>query len=219
MRHEPAKRTISCQRSDASGAFRNQVLTVADPGATPRSWGQVLGLQSRLAGQHAMLLTARAAGDELARREPRRPALDHLARHQLAELHRPGVRARLAHPAGACTSSESRRVRTSTSPWAGSGTGTDVRLRRFADWPRRERPGGSPSSVDPKRRPRKRRRTPPCEDRRMRIGITIPFAGVPLHELPPLVRRIEALGYESVWSAESTELDGFTPLAVAAQHS
>src|SRR5262249_14242338 len=53
----------------------------------------------------------------------------------------------------------------------------------------------------------------------MRIGITIPFAGVPLHELPPLVRRIEALGYESVWSAESTELDGFTPLAVATQHS
>src|SRR5215468_5577386 len=53
----------------------------------------------------------------------------------------------------------------------------------------------------------------------MRIGVTIPFAGAPLHELPPLVRRIEALGYESVWSAESTELDGFTPLAVAAQHS
>jgi probable F420-dependent oxidoreductase len=53
----------------------------------------------------------------------------------------------------------------------------------------------------------------------MRIGITIPLSGVPLHELAPLVRRIEALGYESVWSAESTELDGFTPLAVAAQHS
>jgi probable F420-dependent oxidoreductase len=53
----------------------------------------------------------------------------------------------------------------------------------------------------------------------MRIGITIPFSGVPLHELPPLVRRIEALGYESVWSAEATELDGFTPLVVAAQHS
>jgi probable F420-dependent oxidoreductase len=53
----------------------------------------------------------------------------------------------------------------------------------------------------------------------MRIGLTIPFAGVPLHELPPLVRRIEALGYESVWSAEATELDGFTPLAIAAQHS
>jgi probable F420-dependent oxidoreductase len=53
----------------------------------------------------------------------------------------------------------------------------------------------------------------------MRIGITIPFSGLPLHELPPLVRRIEALGYDDVWSAESTELDGFTPLAVAAQHS
>jgi probable F420-dependent oxidoreductase len=53
----------------------------------------------------------------------------------------------------------------------------------------------------------------------MRIGITIPFPGVPLRELPALVRRIEALGYDSVWSAETTELDGFTPLAVAAEHS
>jgi probable F420-dependent oxidoreductase len=53
----------------------------------------------------------------------------------------------------------------------------------------------------------------------MRIGITIPLSGVPLRELPPLVRRIEALGYDSVWSAEATELDGITPLAVAAQHS
>src|SRR5919204_3471412 len=53
----------------------------------------------------------------------------------------------------------------------------------------------------------------------MRTGITIPFTGVPLRGLPPLVRRIEELGYDGVWSAESTELDGFTPLAVAAQHS
>jgi probable F420-dependent oxidoreductase len=42
---------------------------------------------------------------------------------------------------------------------------------------------------------------------------------VPLHELGPLVRRIEEAGYESVWSAESTDFDGFTPLAVAAEHS
>jgi probable F420-dependent oxidoreductase len=49
--------------------------------------------------------------------------------------------------------------------------------------------------------------------------MTIPFAGVPLHELGPLVRRIEDAGYDSVWSAESTEFDAFTPLAVAAEHS
>ena len=42
---------------------------------------------------------------------------------------------------------------------------------------------------------------------------------MPLHELGPLVRRIEEAGYESLWSAESTDFDGFTPLAVAAEHS
>src|SRR4051794_12801571 len=49
--------------------------------------------------------------------------------------------------------------------------------------------------------------------------MTIPFTGVPLHELGPLVRRIEDVGYDDVWSAEATEFDGFTPLAVAADHS
>jgi probable F420-dependent oxidoreductase len=49
--------------------------------------------------------------------------------------------------------------------------------------------------------------------------MTIPFTGVPLHELGPLVRRIDDAGYDSVWSAESTEFDGFTPLVVAAVHS
>jgi probable F420-dependent oxidoreductase len=53
----------------------------------------------------------------------------------------------------------------------------------------------------------------------MRTGITIPFTGVPLRELGPLVRRIEEAGYDSVWSAESTDFDGFTPLVVAAEHS
>jgi probable F420-dependent oxidoreductase len=42
---------------------------------------------------------------------------------------------------------------------------------------------------------------------------------VPLHELGPLVRRIEDAGYDGVWSAESTAFDGFTPLVVAAEHS
>jgi probable F420-dependent oxidoreductase len=49
--------------------------------------------------------------------------------------------------------------------------------------------------------------------------MTIPFTGAPLRELGPLVRRIEDAGYESVWSAESTDFDGFTPLVVAAEHS
>jgi probable F420-dependent oxidoreductase len=53
----------------------------------------------------------------------------------------------------------------------------------------------------------------------IRLALTIPFTGVPLHELGPLVRRIEEAGYDSVWSAESTDLDGFTPLVVAAEHS
>ena len=49
--------------------------------------------------------------------------------------------------------------------------------------------------------------------------MTIPFTGVPLHELGPLVRRIEDAGYDDVWSAEATEYDGFTPLAIAAGNS
>ncbi len=49
--------------------------------------------------------------------------------------------------------------------------------------------------------------------------MTIPFTGVPLHELGPLVRRTEDAGYDDVWSAEATEFDGFTPLAVAAVNS
>jgi probable F420-dependent oxidoreductase len=49
--------------------------------------------------------------------------------------------------------------------------------------------------------------------------MTIPFTGVPLHELGPLVRRIEDSGYDDVWSAEATEFDGLTPLAVAAENS
>ena len=53
----------------------------------------------------------------------------------------------------------------------------------------------------------------------MRTGLTIPFEGFSLRELPALVQRAEAAGYESVWSAEATGFDGFTPLAVAALHS
>lgn len=49
--------------------------------------------------------------------------------------------------------------------------------------------------------------------------MTIPFEGVPLHELGPLARRVEDAGYDGLWSAESTQFDGFTPLVVAAEHT
>jgi probable F420-dependent oxidoreductase len=50
----------------------------------------------------------------------------------------------------------------------------------------------------------------------MRWGLTVPFAGVALADHADLVRRAEALGYDDLWSAEATGLDGFTPLALAA---
>ena len=49
--------------------------------------------------------------------------------------------------------------------------------------------------------------------------MTIPFEHVPLHELGALARRVEAAGYDGLWSAESTHYDGFTPLAIAADHT
>ncbi|MDQ6915031.1 MAG: LLM class F420-dependent oxidoreductase [Actinomycetota bacterium] len=52
--------------------------------------------------------------------------------------------------------------------------------------------------------------------RDLRFGLTLPFAGVPLADHEPLVRRAEAAGYDDFWSAEATGYDGFTPLALAA---
>jgi probable F420-dependent oxidoreductase len=49
--------------------------------------------------------------------------------------------------------------------------------------------------------------------------MTIPFEGVPLHELGSLAERAEGLGYDGLWSAESTHHDGFTPLVSAAEHT
>jgi probable F420-dependent oxidoreductase len=53
----------------------------------------------------------------------------------------------------------------------------------------------------------------------MRTGVTVPFTGVPLSGLPGLARRAEEVGYDSLWSQEATELDGFTPLVIAAEHT
>lgn len=51
----------------------------------------------------------------------------------------------------------------------------------------------------------------------IRWGVTVPLAGVPLSEHPDLYRRIEALGYDDLWSAETPNgTDGFTTLAQAA---
>jgi probable F420-dependent oxidoreductase len=52
----------------------------------------------------------------------------------------------------------------------------------------------------------------------MRVGLTIPFQDVALGDLPALAGRVEAAGYDSLWSEESVNFDGITPLAaVAAQ--
>jgi probable F420-dependent oxidoreductase len=53
----------------------------------------------------------------------------------------------------------------------------------------------------------------------MQMGLTIPFGGVRLRDLGPLARAAEEEGYDSLWSAEATELDGVTPLVVAAEHT
>jgi probable F420-dependent oxidoreductase len=49
-----------------------------------------------------------------------------------------------------------------------------------------------------------------------RYGITIPFAGIPLHAHREWFEELVDLGYTDVWSAESDGVDGFTPLALAA---
>jgi alkanesulfonate monooxygenase SsuD/methylene tetrahydromethanopterin reductase-like flavin-dependent oxidoreductase (luciferase family) len=51
---------------------------------------------------------------------------------------------------------------------------------------------------------------------RMCLGVTVPFEGVPMHEVPRLVAWAEALGYEEAWSYERNLYDAFTPLAAAA---
>src|SRR5919198_1441756 len=53
----------------------------------------------------------------------------------------------------------------------------------------------------------------------LRWGLTVPFSGVPLSEHADLLRRVEATGYDDVWTSETAGYDGFTPLALAAVHT
>src|SRR4051794_37159878 len=49
-----------------------------------------------------------------------------------------------------------------------------------------------------------------------RWGITVPFAGVPLHEHRAIFEELADLGYTDVWSSEAGAHDAFTVLALAA---
>jgi probable F420-dependent oxidoreductase len=53
----------------------------------------------------------------------------------------------------------------------------------------------------------------------LRWALTVPFSGIPLADHGDLFRRIEALGYDDVWTSETAGYDGFTPLALAAVHT
>jgi probable F420-dependent oxidoreductase len=53
----------------------------------------------------------------------------------------------------------------------------------------------------------------------LRWALTVPFTGIPLAEHGDLFRRIEAAGYDDVWTSETAGHDGFTPLALAAVHT
>jgi probable F420-dependent oxidoreductase len=50
----------------------------------------------------------------------------------------------------------------------------------------------------------------------LRWGLTVPFSGIPLSSHGDLYRRIEAAGYDDLWTSETAGYDGFTPLALAA---
>jgi probable F420-dependent oxidoreductase len=50
----------------------------------------------------------------------------------------------------------------------------------------------------------------------VRHGITVPVEGIPLAEQRDVFRALVDAGYTDVWSAESTGMDAFTPLVLAA---
>jgi probable F420-dependent oxidoreductase len=49
-----------------------------------------------------------------------------------------------------------------------------------------------------------------------RLGICVPFDGVPLHQHGGWFRELEAMGYSDIWSSEVDGTDGLSPLASAA---
>lgn len=48
-----------------------------------------------------------------------------------------------------------------------------------------------------------------------RYGMSIPFAGVPLHAHRDWIVEMSDLGYTDLWSSEADSADGFTPLALS----
>lgn len=48
-----------------------------------------------------------------------------------------------------------------------------------------------------------------------RLGMTIPFDGIPLHTQAEWIAELARLGYTDVWSSEANGADGFAPLALA----
>ena len=52
-----------------------------------------------------------------------------------------------------------------------------------------------------------------------RYGLTVPLHAHRLGEMGAVVREAEELGYTDLWSAETSGLDGFSPLIHAAAHS
>jgi len=49
-----------------------------------------------------------------------------------------------------------------------------------------------------------------------RYGMSLPIAGIPLHEHRQVLQEMADLGYTDFWSSEANGHDGFTPLALAA---
>jgi probable F420-dependent oxidoreductase len=50
----------------------------------------------------------------------------------------------------------------------------------------------------------------------VRWALTLPFANVPMRDHRALVEGAEAVGYDDLWSGETSGPDGFTPLVLAA---
>lgn len=49
-----------------------------------------------------------------------------------------------------------------------------------------------------------------------RWGLTVPLPGLGIREMEPAIRAAEVAGYTDLWSGETQQVDGFSPLALAA---